>query len=61
MNKRLIENTSKINDRMNKLSGQVDTAMLRLGYQQFQLAFIFLLLVVSFAMEFGLTFATIAL
>ena len=61
LNKKLIENTSRINERMNKLSGQLDTVMLRLEYQQFQLIFIFLLLVVSFAMDFGLTFASVAM
>jgi len=56
LNERLRETTSEIKEQMNGLGNRIDASALLLSYQQAQIHLIFLLLVLSFAIDGGMTF-----
>ena len=55
LNERLRETTSEIKEQMNGLGNRIDASALLLSYQQAQIHLIFLLLVISFAIDGGMT------
>jgi len=56
LNEKIKETTSEIKDQMHRLGNRIDTSALLLSYQQAQIHLIFLLLVISFAIDGGMTF-----
>ena len=56
LNERLKETTSEIEDQVRGLGNRIDTSALLLSYQQAQIHLIFLLLVISFAIDGGMAF-----
>ena len=55
LNEKIKETTSEIKDQMHGLGNRIDSSALLLSYQQAQIHLIFLLLVLSFAIDGGMT------
>jgi len=55
LSERLKETTSEIENQVRGLGNRIDTSALLLSYQQAQIHLIFLLLVISFAIDGGMT------
>ena len=55
LNKRIIETTSEMNDQVRSVTDRMDASALMMSYQQAQINLIFLLLILSFAIDGGMT------
>ena len=55
LNKRIIETTSEMNDQVRSVTDRMDASALMLSFQQAQINLIFLLLILSFAIDGGMT------
>ena len=55
MNQKFAKTTTDLGNQINSLSNRLDGAALTLSYQQVQLYFIFLLLVISLMIDAGMT------
>ena len=56
LNGKIKEATSEIKGQVHELGGRLDASALMLSYQQAQIHLIFLLLILSFAIDGGMTF-----
>jgi hypothetical protein len=54
-NKKLSQSAAEFNEQLGLLNQRLDRAVVTMTYQQMQLYFIFLLLVISFAIDGGMT------
>ena len=57
LNEKLNRSTAELTDQLAILNNRLDTAVRTMTYQQMQLYFIFLLLLISFAIDAGMTAA----
>lgn len=56
LSERVSETTAEVNEQIRGVTSRIDTFALLLSYQQVQIHLIFLLLVISFAIDGGMTF-----
>ena len=59
LNQKLAKSTDELKSQIQSLNGRLDRAALTMTYQQAQICFIFLLLLVSFAIDAGMTTALV--
>ena len=58
-NQKLVKTTGELISQIQSLNGRLDRAVLAMTYQQAQIYFIFLLLLVSFVIDAGMTTALV--
>jgi len=56
LGERIAESTSELGEQIREVTNRIDASALMLSYQQAQIHLLFLLLVISFAIDGGMTF-----